>query len=149
MQLFVSMFFKINFFKTKIFICFNSPGLFVHLLCLSLVQEDFRTDFIFIVALTKKKYLPVKLFPTKSVEIGDLGCAKPLWPGQGRTGVHVLRAASQDVGGLTRPNARETPAAPPGPDPLGTTRQHCTTLPPAHHCSQSTFKVVLCHQTCS
>ena len=63
---FVSMFFlgffKIDVFKTKIFICFNSPGLFVHLLCLSLVQEDFRTGFIFIVALTKKKCLPLKLF---------------------------------------------------------------------------------------
>ena len=59
---FFLVFFKIDFFKTKIFICFNSPGLFVHLLCLSLVQEDFRTGFIFIVALTKKKCLPLKLF---------------------------------------------------------------------------------------
>ena len=49
--------FFIGFFKTKILICFNSPGHFVDLLCLSLVQEDFRTDFIFIVALTKKEYL--------------------------------------------------------------------------------------------
>ena len=48
------------FLKPKYF--FNSPGHFVHLLCLSLVQEDFRTVFIFIVALAKKKYLPVKLF---------------------------------------------------------------------------------------
>ena len=61
-SVFFLVFFKIDFFKTKIFICFNSPGLFVHLLCLSLVQEDFRTGFIFIVALTKKKCLPLKLF---------------------------------------------------------------------------------------
>ena len=61
-SMFFLVFFKIDFFKTKIFICFNSPGLFVHLLCLSLVQEDFRTGFIFIVALTKKKCLPLKLF---------------------------------------------------------------------------------------
>ena len=94
---FVSMFFlgflKINVFKTKIFICFNSPGLFVHLLCLSLVQEDFRTGFIFIVALTKKKCLPLKLFLRQIGPNWGSGLSKTIVRGQQTrktTGLWVL-----------------------------------------------------------
>ena len=81
-SMFFLVFFKIDFFKTKIFICFNSPGLFVHLLCLSLVQEDFRTGFIFIVALTKKKCLPLKLFLRQIGPNWGSGLSKTIVPGQ-------------------------------------------------------------------